>query len=95
MNRYQYTNITNARYKTTRYPKFPVNENDTYIITRTGDRLDSLAYEFLGSVEQWWILAEANNLGKGTFAIEPGIQLRIPFNVFNMSDRLQRANMEK
>lgn len=95
MRRYEYTNTKNQKYQTTRYPKFPVNEFDRYIFSREGDRLDLLADEYLGSAELWWIIASANNLGKGSFNVDPGIQLRIPYNVFSLSDRLQRANSEK
>ena len=44
----------------------------------------------------WWILAEANELGKGTFAVPPGIQLRIPaIDESDISDEMLRAQQEK
>ena len=51
---------------------------DYYIITRAGDRLDNIAYEYYEDASQWWVLAQANHLGKGSFAVPAGIRLRIP-----------------
>tara|TARA_Y100000004_G_C8695507_1_gene319384 strand:+ start:240 stop:554 length:315 start_codon:yes stop_codon:yes gene_type:complete len=67
-------------YKTTRLPKIEKSFQDRYIFTRTGDRLDNLAFEFYNDPRYWFILALANNLGKGTLAVKEGIQLRIPPN---------------
>ena len=42
--------------------------------------LDLLSNEFYEDPRYWWVLAEANpKLGKGTFDVPPGVQLRIPF----------------
>ena len=37
-----------------------------------------LAYEYYNDQSQWWVIAQANHLGKGTLAIKPGIRIRIP-----------------
>jgi len=66
------------RYNSNLPPKLDKSLQDIYIISRTGDRLDSLAYEYYGDQSQWWVIAQANHIGKGTFAIEPGIRIRIP-----------------
>ena len=84
MNRYESTKkIKDARkvvekYETTTYPKFDRHEEDIYIITRKLERLDLLATRYYGDSRWWWIIALANNLGKGTLCLDPGIQLRIP-----------------
>ena len=65
-------------FRTTIYPEIPRDERDTYIITRDTDRLDLLSGEYYQNVALWWIIAAANNLGKGTLCLDPGIQLRIP-----------------
>jgi phage tail protein X len=62
----------------TLYPPIPRNINDIYVITSVGDRLDQLAYKYYGRVNYYWIIAEANGVGKGTMVLEGGIQLRIP-----------------
>ena len=60
------------------YPPIPRSANDTYVRTTPGDRLDLLANKYYGSVGYWWIIAEANGIGKGTMTIPPNQQLRIP-----------------
>ena len=65
-------------YATNMFPYIERKATDIYIISRPGDRLDSLAFEFYKDVTLWWILAQANNCGKGTLAIPGGKQLRIP-----------------
>ena len=76
--RYRYTGIESSRYLTTRYPKSDRLQGDFYLFSRTGDRLDLLAQRFYGDVRMWWVIANANGLGKGTLTIEPGLQIRIP-----------------
>ena len=73
----QYKNIGKT-YNTTKLPLIPKSFDDKYIFSRSGDRLDNLAYEFYGDPRYWIILAIANNLGKGTLIVPPNLQLRIP-----------------
>lgn len=74
-------------------PVFPKSHLDRYIFTREGDRLDLLATEFYNDPRHWIILAIANNLGKGSMIVPPGIQLRIPEEnvVTNILETLQSA----
>jgi len=74
------------------YPTIETKVGDTYIVTKAGDSLDSIAYEFYGDQNQWWILAQANGLGKGTLKVPPGIQLVIPADPSNLRDRLNNEN---
>lgn len=77
------------------YPNIPLSENDIYVITTIGDRLDSLAYSYYRDVNYWWVIAAANNnVTKGSMFPIPGTQLRIPtdlssvlrlFNQFNQA----------
>lgn len=60
------------------YPPIPKKSTDIYIYTTVGDRLDNLAHAYYGDVNLWWILAEANGVGKGTFSLESGVLFRIP-----------------
>jgi phage tail protein X len=76
--RYSFTPISSDKYQTTRYPKLERLRGDLYLMSRQGDRLDLLAEKFYGDVRQWWIIATANNIGKGSLTVPPGIQLRIP-----------------
>jgi hypothetical protein len=77
-NRYKFTPEVEKKYQTVRYRIPIITDQDIYIFSRAGDRLDLLASEFYNDVRLWWIIAEANNLGKGSFNVAPGIQLRIP-----------------
>jgi len=77
------------------YPNIPLSENDVYVITTIGDRLDSLAYSYYRDVNMWWVISAANNnVTKGSMFPVPGTQLRIPtdlssvlrlFNQFNQA----------
>ena len=69
-------------YGTTLPPTVTKQTTDIYIITAYGDRLDLIAYDYYGDASKWWIITSANpNAFKfnGSLAIEPGIQLRIPY----------------
>lgn len=96
-NRYLHTNIKETKSKkryleSTIYPKVPPTDNDIYIITEQGDRLDILANKYYQNPSMWWVIATANNINDANFYIEPGIQLRIPSNVGKVMADLQKIN---
>ena len=63
----------------TTYSTIPHSNNDVYVITQEGDRLDHLAQQFYNNVGLWWYIAKANNL---TFMTIPaGTSLRIPATI--------------
>ena len=93
--RYEFTDKESDRYLTSRYPVIPKSDNDLYIISRVGDRLDLLASRFYETTEAWWIIAEANQIGKGTLVIPPGLQIRIPNINMPYRDMLEQAEGEK
>ena len=97
VNRYQFTKVHDNKdcYKTTHYPGFPKLPTDLYIISRDQDRLDLLANEFYEDPRYWWVIAKANNLGKGTLHIPMGIQLRIPFPITGLTNRLREEEENK
>ena len=76
----------------TSYPPIPIVSKDIYIITKKGDRLDVIAYLFYKDVRLWWIIAQANHVGKGSFYIEPGFQLRIPMDLKEISNSFKQVN---
>ena len=85
MNRYKYiidekldTKKKRKTHMSALPPKVAATDQDYYIIAREGDRLDNLAYEYYEDSSQWWVLAQANHLGKGTLIVPAGIRLRIP-----------------
>jgi hypothetical protein len=67
-----------SRLSTIFYPTFSNNE-DIYIISHLGDRLDNVSYDYYGDPTFWFVIAVANNLGRGTLSIPPGLVIRIPY----------------
>ena len=65
-------------YSTTYYPEIPIDNNDTFIYTKDGDRLDKLAHQFYGTATLWWFIAQTNNIS--TMNVPKGTSLRISFN---------------
>jgi hypothetical protein len=75
------------------YPNFPLSENDIYVVTTIGDRLDYLAYTYYRDSEMWWIIAVANNnTTKGSLFPIPGTQLRIPQNINDILNQYNKFN---
>ena len=81
-------------YTTTYYPTIISQESDSIIISNTGDYLDSLAYKYYGSPEYWWIIALANNLGKGRMSVPEGLQIRIPANIDAIISQFNNLNLQ-
>ena len=62
------------------YPNIPLRDDDVYVASETGDRLDTLAYEYYNDASLWWIIAAANNIHDAPFGLADGTILRIPQN---------------
>ena len=58
----------------------PEHPNDQYLEVTTVDRLDLIAHTYYGNRDLWWIIAQANGIGKGTVYISEGTILRLPAN---------------
>jgi hypothetical protein len=67
-------------YRSRIYPQIPLRNDDIYVATETGDRLDTLAYQYYRDASLWWIIASANNLHNAPFGLKDGTILRIPTN---------------
>jgi hypothetical protein len=86
---YRYENIKKTKntsnsaeyYVNTIYPDVPVSNNDQYVITTYGDRLDLLAFDIYKDQSLWWLIASANNLPGDSLYPPVGTQLRIPTNI--------------
>ena len=63
------------------YPKISLSDQDKFTFPIDGERLDNVAFRYYGDASLWWVIAQANHIGKGTLVIENGIQLRIPTNI--------------
>jgi len=77
-------------YKSKLYPKIPKSDQDIYIVTQTGDRLDSIAYQFFEDASLWWIIASANNIHDAPFGLPDGTQLRIPINYIDILNNFNK-----
>lgn len=98
MNRYQdilelRTDRGKRYYTTTRYPNIPLSDDDLYIITVRGDRLDNLANQFYGDPTLWWVLQIANpNISKDSLYPDLGVQFRIPTDINAILNEYERIN---
>jgi hypothetical protein len=75
------------------YPDIPLSNNDSYVITVLGDRLDLLALDFYGDIGYWWIIASANSLPGDSLFPPPGMQLRLPANLQTILSNYKRVNI--
>jgi nucleoid-associated protein YgaU len=74
------------------YPPIARKQSDIYVRTTIGDRIEMLAFKYYGNVNMWWLIAEANAVGKGSFAIPAGTLLRIPIEYQDVLDEYVRLN---
>lgn len=95
MNRYEYTTSVAGKYLTSRLTSPNISGNDLYIFSREGDRLDLLANSFYNNPQLWWVIADANNLGKGSMIVPPGIQIRIPRTIEGLDILLRQLEQNK
>ena len=65
-------------YKSKRLKRIPLKNDDIYVATQTGDRLDLLSNQYYGSPTYWWIIANAHNIHDGKLGLKDGTILRIP-----------------
>ena len=81
-------------YRNTKYPEIPLSENDIYVLTDFGDRLDLLANQFYNDVTLYWIIAAANpnEVSFGSLFVDEGTQLRIPINISSIVDSYIELN---
>lgn len=79
-------------YKTVKYPQIVKKISDIYIVGQAGDRIDILAYKYYRDVSLWWIIAIANNLGKGDLVVPLGKQLRIPTDITDIITEYNNIN---
>lgn len=85
--------VTGSEYYTNNvYPDVAPTEEDDYVITVLGDRLDLLANDFYGDPTLWWVIASANALSGDSLYPEPGTQLRIPSNVLTVLNQYNSFN---
>lgn len=97
---YRYQNIKIVKYESTGsqyysnniYPEIPLSNEDDYVITVLGDRLDLLAFDFYGDTSYWWVIASANALPGDSLYLEPGMQIRIPSDLASVLNQYSYEN---
>ena len=67
-------------YRSKIYPEIPLRDDDIYVASETGDRLDTLAFQYYEDASLWWIIASANNIHNAPIGLKDGTILRIPQN---------------
>ena len=67
-------------YRTKILPFIPLRSDDIYVAVETGDRFDTLAYQYYQDQTLWWVIAAANNIHSGCFGLNDGTVIRIPQN---------------
>ena len=97
MGRYDNTSITLNRKNQrvlvpTLYPEIPLSDSDQFVYPKDGERLDNLAYKYYNDSSLWWIIAQANELGKGRTILNPNFQIRIPGNVETILSDYDKLN---
>jgi hypothetical protein len=75
-------NKQKRKLSTTIIPQPPKNSEEVLIKTTSPERLDNLAKLFYDDSTLWWIIASANNLGKGSWIVPQNTTLRIPDKTF-------------
>jgi len=76
-------------YRTKIYPNIPIRDDDIYVATETGDRLDHLAAKYYRDASLWWIIAAANNIHNAPFGLQEGNILRIPQNYIEIYNQFR------
>tara|TARA_Y100001973_G_C5135096_1_gene299867 strand:+ start:627 stop:935 length:309 start_codon:yes stop_codon:yes gene_type:complete len=81
-------------YKYIKYPDIAVSVDDAYVISKVGDRIDSIAYNFYNNPDLWWVIVQANpnKIRRDSFFLKPGIQIRIPANINNILEDFEKLN---
>jgi hypothetical protein len=97
--RYQNINIKkkngigNQFYANNLYPDIPLSNDDNYVISVLGDRMDLLAFDFYADSSLWWVIASANSLSGDSLYLEPGMQIRIPINIAGVVNQYNSINV--
>jgi hypothetical protein len=92
MGRYDNINIQQKTkgliYHSNLMPYFEASDSDILIMTQEDDRLDILAGIFYKDAGLWWVIAVYNNLTDIDLKLEPGLQLRIPIDPTQITNKI-------
>jgi len=88
------TDSGKRKLETTIIQNLPVTNSDIFIQISAPERLDQLSYKFYGNTDDWWIIATANGLGKGSLWTPKNIVIRIP-KYQAITDYIRQKNIER
>ena len=79
-------------YKPTVVPNVPIKDSDIFVYPVYGDRFDIIAQRYYNDSTLWWIIAKANELSKGQISPDPLKKLRIPIEIDDILESVQKSN---
>lgn len=79
-------------YETRLLPDVERQPEDLIITVDSGQRLDRLAFEYYDDAKLWWVIASANELGRGDWTVPAGTQIRIPQNLSAVTTETRQIN---
>ena len=80
-------------YVGTKYPRIPLSPEDTYVYAEQGDRFDTLALQYYGNSDYWWVISIANeDLKQDSYYLPLNQQIRIPANPYRILEEFNRLN---
>ena len=86
--------LNGVRYFSTSYvPNIPIKDTDIFVYPLFGDRLDTIANRYYGDSNLWWIIAKANEIGKGKIVVDPEKKLRIPTEIGDIIELVENNNL--
>ena len=84
--------INNVRYYKPRIiPNVPIKDTDIFVYPLYGDRFDTIAQRYYNDSNLWWIIAKANEIGNGKIAPDPEKKLRIPTEIEDILESIDKA----
>ncbi len=79
-------------YKPTVVPNVPIKDSDIFVYPVYGDRFETIAQRYYNDSTLWWIIAKANELSKGQISADPLKKLRIPTEIDDILESVQKSN---
>ena len=79
-------------YKPTIVPNIPLKDSDIFAYPIYGDRFDTIANRYYNDSNLWWIIAKANELGKGQIGLDPEKKIRIPTEIGDIIELVENSN---
>jgi len=79
-------------YRPSIIPNIPIKDTDIFMFPIFGDRFDTIAQRQYGDSSLWWIIAKANGYSKGQMSSDPERKLRIPTEIGDILEAVNRSN---